>query len=462
VPIRTDDEVIGTLVLGRRSPALAFDAADQCLAEDLAARFAVCLSRSRILDRLQTELAERQRAEKLLEETEDQLRQARRLEAIGLLAGGIAHDFNNLLTVILGTTDLLSSEVPADHEWRPDLEAIATAGRSARDLTSQLLAFSRKQILQPTPLDANALVKQAELLLSRVIGEHVTLRLDLAPTLPALKADRGQLEQSLMNLAANARDAMPQGGTITLKTRVVELKGNEEQLSDASAGAYVTIAVSDTGQGIQDEARARLFEPFFTTKERGKGTGLGLAAVYGIVKQSAGHITVHSVVGSGTTFTIYLPAQSGVLAESMAPPEPVPNSKTQLATGQGQPRTILVVEDDAQVRAIVCRILGDHGYSVLTASTLDEASSLASRGTTIDLLLSDMVLTQSNGVAVAQLVRGMRPELKVLFMTGYADSGQAITVGEQLQGSVLHKPFTPAALLDRVRQVLADASTSPC
>jgi signal transduction histidine kinase/ActR/RegA family two-component response regulator len=473
VPIRADAKVIGALALARKRPSDRFSSEDLACVEDLASRVGLSLSRSRILAELKRELLQRQQAETLLQGAEDQLRQARRLEAIGLLAGGVAHDFNNLLTVILSTTALLADDVPQDHPWRVDLEAIAAAGRRAKELTTQLLAFSRKQLLQPRIFEVNGIVRDLGLMLERVLGEDVHLRLELESDLPHVKIDRAQLEQALMNLAANARDAMPNGGQLSIGTRSLELGSQDERAPTASSGKYVEIRVEDSGTGMDDSTRQRLFEPFFTTKPAGKGTGLGLSAVYGIVTQSGGHISVRSERGKGTTFTLYFPA---LPCEGTLPTEPaelVTRASSEAPLGQrgasgpmSRPhdglRAILLVEDEHQVRLVVRRVLESAGYTVFAAATADEALELmvAHEGE-IELLLSDVVLTHSSGPALAERLRAVHPGLKVLLMTGYSDPTLARVDLAKAQVSLIHKPFSPNALLERVQEamIVRDART---
>jgi two-component system cell cycle sensor histidine kinase/response regulator CckA len=379
---------------------------------------------------------------------EDQLRQAQKMEGLGRLAGGIAHDFNNLLTAIGGRCYLILGRLAADDPLRRDLEIIQGAGERAGRLTHQLLAFSRKQILAPRVLDLNAMVTDIHPLLQRMIGEDVEVTMNLGSALGRVKADLGQMEQVIINLAVNARDAMPQGGRLTLQTTSVVLDEAYARIhADVEPGQYVILAVSDTGHGMNAETQARIFEPFFTTKEVGKGTGLGLATVYGIVKQTNGHIVVDSALDQGTTFKIYLPSVDRL---------PAMNSPGEAggATRRGS-ETVLLVEDDEGVRALAREILEVQGYTVLEASVPAEALRAGgANGVPIHLLLTDVVMPQMNGKQLADRLLSERPELKVIFMSGYTDS--AIVQHGVLEPGVhfLHKPFTPAGLGSKVREVL--------
>jgi PAS domain S-box-containing protein len=379
---------------------------------------------------------------KLLEE---QLLQAQKMEAVGRLAGGVAHDFNNLLTVINGYSEMLLSGLEGDNPLRADLEQIERAGQRAAALTHQLLAFSRRQMLQPRVLNLNELLTGLGKMLSRLIGEDIRLEFNLLPELGSIMADPGQIEQVVMNLAVNARDAMPDGGTLSLQTSHVTLPApTHEAATNMPAGLYVLLNVTDTGSGMSPEVQAHLFEPFFTTKGVGKGTGLGLATIYGIVKQSGGEIQVHSVEGQGTTFGIYLPrlAEAPTEARVAAAPPPV-----------GQ-ETILVVEDQVDVRQIAVRQLRQLGYTVLEAPDPLAALTMLGEATRhLDLLLTDMVMPEMNGKELAEKARQQRPTLSVLFMTGYTDE---MVTRQGLSGRepFLQKPFTPAALAQAVRGVL--------
>ena len=380
---------------------------------------------------------------------EQQLRQAQKMEAVGRLAGGIAHDFNNILTAITGYADLLLEDLAATDPRRQDADEIHKAADRAAGLTRQLLAFSRQQVLQPTVLEVNKLVSDLEKMLRRLLGEDVELSTRLAPTTGRVKADPGQLEQVVMNLAVNARDAMPNGGKLTLETANVDL--NEAYAADhypARAGPFVMLAVSDTGIGMSEETQAHMFEPFFTTKEKGKGTGLGLATVYGIIKQSGGFIWVYSEVGHGTTFKLYLPRVEELAERAAAPAQ----ARTRPARGT---ETILVVEDEAPVRNVARQVLERHGYTVLEAPSAEAALDIATRYSgTIHLLLTDVVMPGLNGRELASRLADLRPDARVIFMSGYTDD--AVTRHGVLEpgSAYVQKPFTPEAIARRVREVL--------
>ena len=380
---------------------------------------------------------------------EQQLRQAQKMEAVGRLAGGIAHDFNNILTAITGYADLLLEDLGATDPRRQDADEIHKAADRAAGLTRQLLAFSRQQVLQPTVLEVNKLVSDLEKMLRRLLGEDVALTTQLAPTTGRVKADPGQLEQVIMNLAVNARDAMPNGGKLTLETGNVDL--DESYATDhypARAGPFVMLAVSDTGTGMSEATQAHMFEPFFTTKEKGKGTGLGLATVYGIVKQSGGFIWVYSEVGHGTTFKLYLPRVQE-LAERASQPAQTP---ARAARGT---ETVLVVEDEAPVRSVARQVLERHGYTVLEAPSAEAALDIATRYSgAIHLLLTDVVMPGLNGRELATRLADLRPDARVIFMSGYTDD--AVTRHGVLEpgSAYVQKPFTPDAIARKVREVL--------
>jgi two-component system cell cycle sensor histidine kinase/response regulator CckA len=383
---------------------------------------------------------------------EDQLRQSQKIEAVGQLAGGIAHDFNNLLTAITGYSELLLEDLGVQDPRRQDLEEIRKAAWRAASLTQQLLAFSRKQVLQPQILDLNQVVGNAEKLLRRLIGENITLRTSLDASLGATKADPGQLEQVIVNLAVNARDAMPHGGQLLIETKNVDLDAAYAAAHAAvTAGPYVVLAVSDTGSGMDEATKARLFEPFFTTKEPGKGTGLGLSTAYGIVRQSGGFIWVYSEPGQGATFKIYLP-RIAAKAERIEP-SPLP-AKVPRGT-----ETILLVEDEPALRAVARRALERQGYVILEAPDGDSALALmAAHSGPLDLLVTDVVMPGLSGRELATRLVAARPGVRVLYTSGYTDD--AIVQHGVLEAGIqfLQKPFTPDTLGRKVRDVLDGTS----
>ncbi|HEX8679890.1 MAG TPA: ATP-binding protein [Chthoniobacterales bacterium] len=381
-----------------------------------------------------------------LHEAEEQLRHSQKLEAVGRLAGGIAHDFNNLLTAIIGYSELIEKRNAGD--TRDHAQLIRKAGEQAAALTRQLLAFSRKQLLEPRVLDLNALIRDMEKLLQRVIGESIRITMESSDAEPRVRADPSQLEQVLLNLAVNARDAMPGGGTLRIATRNVALTSAEisAHALEVEPGEYIALIVSDTGSGMDEETRSRIFEPFFTTKGPGKGTGLGLSTVYGIVKQSGGGITVDSAPGQGCTFSIYLPATTSELDA----PEPEP-----VATDNRGTETVLVVEDEEVVRQLICTSLSDIGYDVLCADCAAEGLRHArEHRDRIDLLVTDVVMPDMHGPALAREISPLQAKMKVLFVSGYSDSDisdhGAISPGLL----VLQKPFTQEILAGKVREIL--------
>ncbi len=382
------------------------------------------------------------------EELTRQLVQAQKMEAVGRLAGGVAHDFNNLLSVILSYCGFVREAIPEGDPTRADVDEIASAAERATRLTGQLLAFSRRQVTRPEELDLNAVVGELEKMLRRMIGEDLALRTELAEDLGTVVADRGQIEQVLMNLAVNSRDAMPGGGELVVRTTNRTVGDEESRLwPGLKPGRYVTLEVRDTGQGMDAETLARVFEPFFTTKEQGKGTGLGLATVYGIVKQSNGYISVESRPGEGTTVVVSLPRRRKDDSSSSGHHPVLPE-----AGGGGRDATVLVVEDDAAVRGVVSRILRRAGLKVISCDGPGEAISLVQRHEgAIDVLLTDVVMPLMSGVELAERVSRARPGIQAMFMTGYSDE----RVQERLPGErVVRKPFAPEALVDMVRRVL--------
>jgi PAS domain S-box-containing protein len=382
-----------------------------------------------------------------LKRLEEEYRQAQKMEAVGRLAGGVAHDFNNLLTVINGFGDLALAQLSGSDPVRALLEEVRKAGERAAGLTGQLLAFGRKQILRHEVLDPNAVVAELAAMLRRLIGEDIDLVVRPGAGLLSVRADRGQVEQVLLNLAVNARDAMPTGGTLTIETRNVTLPGKRaDDGSEVRPGPHVLVAVSDTGCGMTEEVKAHVFEPFFTTKGLGKGTGLGLATVYGIVKQSGGHVEVEAAPGRGATFRIYLPVDSGPPARER--PDPVAGALP------GGTETVLVTEDEGGVRGLAVRTLRQLGYTVLAAAGADEAAVAAGGGRPIDLLVTDVVMPGDGGRELAARLRVGRPGLRVLYMSGYTDDALLRHGVEHGGANFLQKPFTPTALAHKVREVL--------
>ncbi len=394
-----------------------------------------------------TDITERKRAEEERTALETQLLQSQKLESIGRLAGGVAHDFNNLLSPILGYADMMLSELPPADPRAEDLAQILQAAEKARDLTRQLLAFGRKQLLEMRLVNLGEVVRGLEKLLSRTLHEDIQLEIRLPDRLGTIRADVGQIEQVLMNLAVNAQDAMPGGGVITIALDDVDLDGDVATHPDAEAGAYVRLSFSDTGTGMAPDIRERVFEPFFTTKPHGKGTGLGLATVYGIVTQHGGNIRVSSEPGQGTTFRIYLPRIDAPAEGRAAAPSAGP-----AAHGS---ETIMVVEDDPGVREFVRRALRQHGYRVIVATTASECLALAADASTPwHLLLTDVVIPDLNGRLLYERLRPARPGLKVLYMSGYTTEVIA-TRGVLDKGvNFIQKPFSVAALGQKVRKVL--------
>jgi len=378
---------------------------------------------------------------------EQQFQQAQRMEAVGRLAGGIAHDFNNLLTAILGYCGLLLDDLPADDRHCRDIGEIQKAGVRAAELTRQLLAFSRKEIITPTTLDLNVVVAEMRVMLDRLIREDVKIMVGLRPNLALVTADRGQVEQIVINLAVNARDAMPKGGTLTIETANVDLDEHYAQAHPAvTPGPHVCLSVTDTGGGMTPEVRARIFEPFFTTKTRGRGTGLGLASVQGTVARSGGSIAVYSEPGKGSAFKVYFPRAD---ANGLVP-QPTPAVATKLAGTE----TVVVVEDADELRSLIGLLLKRQGYTVLAAANADEAKALFSEHATIDLLLTDVVMPGASGPELTRELIADRPALKVVYMSGYTED-TIVHHGVLLPGiAFLSKPFTAETLGRKIRSVL--------
>ena len=392
------------------------------------------------------DITERKRRESENKHLEEMLRQAQKMEAVGQLAGGVSHDFNNLLGVILGYTGIMLDSLSPDDPNHKGIEEIQKAADRAALLTRQLLAFSRKQVLQPKVLDLNTVVAGTEKLLQRLIGEHIELLVILKPALGLVKADAGQLEQIIMNLAVNARDAMPPGGKLTIETSNVEV----DHESAARPGPHVMLSVTDTGCGMDANTKNRIFEPFFTTKEFGKGTGLGLSTVYGIVKQSGGSIWVYSEVGIGTTFKIYLPCV-GPMLENASPGD-------KLEKVEGGSQTILVVEDEAALLQVTHQSLEAVGYLILAAHSPAEAIRISeSHPGPIHLMVTDVIMPGMNGAQLATHLSAPRPDMKVLYVSGYTDD-TIVRHGVLEPGlAFLQKPFSPKTLARKVSEVLAAA-----
>jgi PAS domain S-box-containing protein len=396
------------------------------------------------------DVTERVRLEEALRSAEDQLRQAQKMEAIGRLAGGIAHDFNNLLSVVLSYGDMLLSSGVVPEPHGADLREIRDAAARAADLTRALLAFSRQQVLEPVVLDLNDVVRRMDKMLRRVIGEDIELRWTADPALGRVKVDPGQMEQVLMNLAVNARDAMPAGGKLLLETANIDLDDSYARTHvGVTPGPHVMLAVTDTGAGMSKEVQARIFEPFFTTKELGKGTGLGLSTVFGIVRQSGGHIWVYSEPGRGTTFKVYFP-RTDQAAEAKA------RAATPPASLRGS-ETLLLVEDDEQLRLVSRTILAKNGYRVLAAtSPADALAQCAHEPGPIHLMITDVVMPGMNGLQLATQAAKSRPDMKVLYVSGYTNN-TIVHHGVLDEGvAFLQKPITPEALLRKVREILDD------
>jgi PAS domain S-box-containing protein len=383
---------------------------------------------------------------------EEQLRQSQKMEALGMLAGGIAHDFNNLLTIISGYSQMLQVSRTTSERDRTALEQVLKACERAADLTAQLLAFSRRQTIQPRVLDVNLLVDQTAALLRRLIGEDIDLRFKKSPDAVRVRADAGQIQQMLLNLAINARDAMPGGGTLLIQTRDVELGNNYiGQHLGVKPGKYVLLEVADTGMGMDEVTRRHVFEPFFTTKAAGKGTGLGLSTVYGIVKQFGGSIDLYTEPGHGATFRVYLPSvEAAVGAEPSHPPEV-----------RGGNETVLLVEDEEGVRKMVRAALERCGYTVLVAASGPEALE-ASRGHegSIGVLITDMVMRGMNGRELAVALADERPETAILYMSGYPGDTLQTTGALTGEADFLQKPFAPIVLTAKVREILDRAQSA--
>ena len=380
---------------------------------------------------------------------EEQLRLSQKIEAIGRLSGGIAHDFNNLLGVIIGYTEALQKRMKPEDPFREAIDEIQRAGKRAASLTQQLLAFSRKQVLEPRILDLNSIVGEVEKMLGRLIGEHIDLVLVLSKAIGMVKADRTQIEQVILNLAVNARDAMPRGGKLTIETANIEFdESSATRPRYLTPGSYVLLKVTDTGCGMSPDVQAHIFEPFFTTKEKGKGTGLGLSTVYGVIKQSGGYVLVESEPGKGTAFEVYLPRVA-------AAPESTKESRPSAKSNQKHQANVLLVEDEPSLRRLARDVLQAMGYTVFEAGDAFQALDIAKQTEIeIDLLLTDVIMPGMSGRALADALSGSRPQTRVLYMSGYTD-GEIATQGVLDAGtSILRKPFTHDELVRRVEEAL--------
>ena len=404
--------------------------------------------------RLESLVAEHERTRAMLAASEEQVRQSQKMEAVGRLAGGVAHDFNNILTAILSYSDFLIEALPANDPRGDDAREIRRAARRATTLTGQLLAFSRRQVHQPRPLDLNVVIKEFSKILARVIGEDVKLEMEFCEGLGTIKADPGQVEQVIMNLVVNASDAMPHGGTITLSTKNVTVSDPETRPHpQLRAGSYVALQVCDTGVGMDAATMKHIFDPFFTTKESGKGTGLGLATVYAIAERSGGVVGVHSAPGEGAEFTVYLPRVDAA-AEHYA-------SGANLPLPPRGHETVLFVEDDDAVRQLGHRIMERHGYTVIVARDGKEALERARRyADDIDLLITDVVMPNVGGKRLADAIAAQRPGIRVIYQSGYA-AGEIDKRGElDMEMAFLQKPFTAQTLLLKIREVLDEPQYS--
>jgi two-component system, cell cycle sensor histidine kinase and response regulator CckA len=397
------------------------------------------------------DVTKRLKTEQALSESEDQLRQAQKMEAVGQLAGGIAHDFNNLLMAIMSNAELAALELSADSLAGSHIDEIKSASRRARSLTQQLLAFSRKQMLQPRVLDMNAIVGEAEQILRRLIGETITMSVALEPSLGQVRADPGQLVQVLVNLAVNARDAMPRGGQLTIESMNRDVGAAEIRAHRGlKEGRYVALQVRDSGVGMDADTKARIFEPFFTTKPPGQGTGLGLSTVYGIVKQSGGYIAVDSVQGAGTTMTILLPR----VFEASEPVAAVVPLDVPATASRG---TVLLVEDEAAVREATKRMLRKYGFNVIEAKHGQDALLLWEReGKSVDVVLTDVVMPAMGGAELARTLRETNPRLRVVFMSGYTQGTLELSSMDEAATRFLPKPFTADQLVGTLRDLIAE------
>ncbi len=438
-PLIVDDELVGVMALFARRPLPDATIGTLSIVAD-----ALALSIRRVI------------VERSKSQLEAQLRQAQKMEAVGRLAGGIAHDFNNMLTIILSYAELIEDDPDAPTSVLSDLAQVTSAAQRATELTRQLLAFSRQQALQPRRVDMNVTVGNLERMLRRVIGEDIALEAKLAVGLPPVMVDQGQLEQAIMNLAVNARDAMPDGGCLRIETKAVALDERLAAELGLRPGPHVALTVADNGLGMDEETRSRIFEPFFTTKAVGKGTGLGLATVFGIVQQSLGAVQVESRPGQGARFTLYFPEAGGdeLVASASRPPSRVPRR-------EGRACTIMLVEDDQQLRALAEAVLLRRGFHVIAGCDgVDALARAATHPGDIDLLVTDLVMPRMNGRELDDRLQHERPELRVLYMSGYTDDVMARFDVEATAVAFLPKPFTPNTLLEAVDRVL-DAPLEP-
>ncbi len=437
--LEQDDNIYGFLMVSV-AMGMGFDPEEQGLLREAAGDIAFAL-RSIELQ------AERDESQTALADTEEQLRQIQKLDAIGQLAGGVAHDFNNILMAQLGYCDLMEEALREDDPLASDLAEIRQCAERAASLTRQLLAFSRRQPLQPEVLDVNELIANTEKMLQRLIGEHIELSTTFASDLGKIEADPGQIEQVIVNLAVNARDAMPDGGRLSIETANVHL--DEDYVGDhvgAAAGPHVMLAVSDTGCGMDANTRTRLFEPFFTTKQHGKGTGLGLATVYGIVKQSGGNIWVYSELGKGATFKVYLPQVEA---------EPAEHAQRRTGADRGKGEFVLVVEDEHAVRVLLGRMIDNLGYRVHVAANGGEALlAVEEQGLRPDLLITDVVMPGMAGPDLATRLARTHPTLKTLFMSGYTDNAVVHHGILDRETPFIQKPFNIMTLAAKIREVL--------
>jgi two-component system cell cycle sensor histidine kinase/response regulator CckA len=448
VALRVRGQSVGLLALVRfAAESPPFGAEDQELAQALADHAALAIVNARLLKTALNDLAERERAVALLRKTEEQLRHAQKMEAIGRLAGSVAHDFNNLLSVILGHGSFMLEDLRQTDPMREEIAAIMRAGDRAAQLTHQLLAFSRQQVIMPRVLDLNVVLRESEKMLRRLLGEDIELVTRYDRDLVKVRVDPAQIDQIVMNLAVNARDAMPNGGKLTIETSDVVLdESYASEHFEVIPGPHAMLAVSDTGIGMTKDVQARIYEPFFTTKEKGKGTGLGLSTIFGIVKQSAGNIWVYSEPNKGTTFRIYFPKAGDVEDPIIEKPA------TPVLTGS---ETVLLAEDQDDVRLVACESLRRYGYHVLEAKNGGEALLICEQHPLpIQLLLTDVVMPRMNGRELALRLLELRPSLRVLYMSGYTDN--AIVHHGILEPDVAYvqKPLIPEILARRVREVL--------